>query len=186
VKRTGKEDFPMRLIRVGRLWLFLLVVSPAVVWAQTPLEFDVRVGPAITLGDFSDVADTGAFLSGTVLARVAPPLSAGLEIGGNLGHSKGSRDTTIFQLTPVARISAPLAGGGLVYLLFGAGYYRTEYELGSSSDSHNDFGVNVGAGVLIPITPRMSLGLDLRYHHLFESGSDPEYLVPGVIVTFKP
>lgn len=183
----------MRLIRVGRLLLFLLVVSPAVVWAQTPLEFDFRVGPAVTLGDFSDIADTGVFLSGTVLAKLAPPLSVGLEIGGNLGHSKSAPglelDTTIFQLTPVARINAPLAGGGSVYLLFGAGYYRTEYELTgflSGSNSYNDFGVNVGAGFLIPVGPHTSVGFDLRYHHLFESGTDPEYLVPGLLVTFTP
>jgi len=174
--------------RWGFPLLCALLLTPVTALAQQPLEFDARVGPAITLGDFSDVADAGAFLSGTVLANVGAPFSIGLELGGNLGHSKGSLDTSIFQFTPVARIEAPLAGGrGKAYLLIGAGYYRTDYEQGSTaSRSCNDFGVNAGAGFLVKISPRSMAGFDLRYHHLFESGADPEYLVPGLLLTFTP
>jgi len=173
--------------RCGLLLLCALLLGPLTAFAQYPLEFDARVGPAITLGDFSDKANTGAFLSGTVFANVGPPVSLGLEVGGNLGHSKGSLDTSIFQLTPVARIEAPLAAGrGKAYLLFGAGYYRTDYDLGSGDQTHNDFGVNVGAGFLTHLSRRVTLGFDVRYHYLLEKGVNPEYFVPGILLTFTP
>ncbi|MEW6324308.1 MAG: outer membrane beta-barrel protein [Nitrospirota bacterium] len=167
--------------------IVVLLGLPAAVWAQTPIELDFRIGPAIPLGDFSDFAGTGAHLGGTVLARVSPTVSVGLEMAGNVGHEKGPLETSIFQLTPVARVEAPVGGqGGFAYLLVGAGYYHTEYELFFLSDSFDDFGINVGAGVLIPLGSGVSAGFDLRYHHLFETGADPEYLVPGLLLTYTP
>jgi hypothetical protein len=176
----------MGAVRCGALLLSALLLTPVTALAQTPLEFDARVGPAIPIGNFSDEANTGAFLSGTVFANSGPPVSLGLEVGGNLGHSKGSTDTTIFQLTPLARVEAPLAHKhGKAYLLLGAGYYHTHYDQGSGgSQSHNDFGVNVGVGFLVNIASHIMLGFDLRYHLLFESGTDPEYLVPGLLLSF--
>lgn len=189
--REAERVVRMRILRHCVLLFWLLCLLPLTAWAQTPLEFDLRLGPSITLGDFSDFAGTGVFLSGTVLAKVAPAVSVGLEIGGSVGHENGPIETSIFQLTPVVRAQAPLGGNGIGYLLIGAGYYHTEYDIssggfGSGSVSYDDFGINLGAGLLFAIAPQVSLGFDIRYHHLFETGSDPEILVPGLLITFTP
>jgi hypothetical protein len=173
-------------LRPCALIISFLAISTTAARAQTPLEFDFRIGPAITMGDFSDLAGTGVFLSGTALAKVAPPLSVGLEIGGNVGHENGPLETSIFQLTPVIRVEAPFAEGGIGYLIAGMGYYHTEYEAFGASASFDDFGFNVGAGLLIPVSPNVKVGFDLRYHYLIESGIDPQYLVPGLLITFTP
>jgi hypothetical protein len=173
--------------RGALLLLCALVLAPESATAQSPFEFDVRVGPAVPLAAFSDVADPGAFLSGTVFVHIGQTASLGLEAGGNLAHSKGSLDTTIFQLTPVVRFEAPLANNrGKAYLLLGAGYYQTDSASPGIDKTHGDLGVSIGAGFLVQLSKWVMAGFDLRYHHLFETGPDLDYLVPGIVLAFSP
>ena len=171
------------------LFVLLLATLAPPAGAQPNLELDLRIGPAVPLNDFSDGASVGTFISGSILAIMAPSLALGLEVGGNLGHDKSGSETTIFQLTPVARLQALLPNGGSVYLIGGFGYYRVDAEVtggGPPEGTEHDFGVNIGLGFLIPLSAHASAGFDVRYHHLFESGSDRQYLVPGILVTYAP
>jgi hypothetical protein len=177
----------MGVVRGGLLLLCALALIPEPALARSPLELDIRVGPAVPIGDFSDTADPGVFLSGTLFTHISSTSSLGLEVGGNLAHSKGAQDTFIFQLTPVVRFEAPLANNrGKAYLLLGAGYYQTDYASPTTNQTHGDMGVNIGAGFLVQLTKVMMAGFDLRYHHIFETGSDLDYLVPGLLLTFTP
>jgi len=174
-------------VRVGLLLLVALAVTPGSARAKSALELDLRVGPAVPIADFADSVDSGAFLSGTLFIHSHPTTSFGLEVGGNLAHSKGSQDTSIFQLTPVVRLEAPLANRkGKGYLLLGAGYYQVNSESPASHFRHGDLGFNIGLGFLIRLSQNMMAGFDVRYHHIVDSGSDLDYLVPGVLLTFNP
>jgi hypothetical protein len=175
----------MRRIWASGLLIVMCGLSPSVVRAETPLEFDLHLGPSITLGDFSDAVGTGVFVSGTILAKVAPAVGLGIEFGGSLGHENGPNQATILQVTPVVRAQGALGSHGVGFVQIGAGYYHTAYS-GFIGGGGSNFGVNFGAGLLFAIAPQFSLGFDVRYHHIFESGSDPEFLVPAAVLTFTP
>ncbi|MBI3622373.1 MAG: hypothetical protein HY208_09335 [Nitrospirae bacterium] len=174
-------------MRVGLLLLVALALPPGPALAENPLELDLRVGPAVPLADFADRADAGVFLSGTLFIHAGRTASFGLEAGGNLAHSRGSQDTSIFQLTPVIRLEAPLANKrGKGYLLLGAGYYQVDSESPATHIQHGDLGFNIGLGFLARVSRSVMAGFDLRYHHIVDSGSDLDYLVPGILLAFSP
>jgi hypothetical protein len=173
--------------RGSLLLLVALALIPGPARAENPLELDLRVGPAVPIADFADSADSGVFFSGTLFIHAHPTTSFGLEAGGNFAHSKGSQDTSIFQLTPVVRLEAPLAHQkGKGYLLLGAGYYQVDSESPTSAIRHGDLGFNIGLGFLVRLSRNVTAGFDVRYHHIVDSGSDLDYLVPGIILTLNP
>lgn len=107
--------------------------------------------------------------------RVDELLAYGLEGGYAWRHA--NRDVSglklkIFQFTPFVRVSFP-EGETVYYGTLGAGVYQwtqPAYEvLGTryASDSGSSAGMNLGAGVTYPFWFGTRLGLDLRWHHIF-------------------
>ena len=78
----------------------------------------------------------------------------------------------IFALTPFVRLSFP-EGDTLYYGVLGAGLYQWNQPSYSAagaryaSDSGSSAGMNLGGGVSYPFWFGTRLGLDLRWHHIF-------------------
>src|SRR6185436_11673568 len=70
-------------------------------------------------------------------------------------------------------LNAPLGGSGRVYLSFGGGLIRSR--VNDTNDffdvGRNDFGVDAGAGVVVPLWSTFGLRGDIRY---FRNIGDPE------------
>jgi len=86
------------------------------------------------------------------------------------------------------------------FLIFGAGLYHYEVNsgelnlVGTSStginwdgrtfpvpgESHNHFGINVGAGMEIEVWGHGLVGFEVRYHRFFRSAPDAEYWIPSL------
>ncbi len=107
--------------------------------------------------------------------RVDEVLSYGVESAYSLKHQNRTikdLELRLFSLTPFARVSFP-QGETLYYGILGAGLYQwqqpayTAAGARHASDSGSSAGVNLGGGVSYPFWWGTRLGLDLRWHHVF-------------------
>jgi hypothetical protein len=107
--------------------------------------------------------------------RVDELLSWGLESSYSLGHgNRVMKDlrVRIFSLTPFVKVSYP-EGKSLYYGVLGAGLYQwgqPAFTAGGTryaSDSGSSAGLNLGGGVSYPFWWGTRLGLDLRWHYIF-------------------
>lgn len=123
--------------------------------------------------------DTGFSTSQTInLAaskRVDALLSYGAELSYGGGYNNKSLDgltLRIISLTPFLKAAFP-EGNRIFYGLLGAGLYQWQQPAYSSggvshaSDSGSSGGVNLGGGVYTPFLFGTMLGLELRWHHIF-------------------
>lgn len=107
--------------------------------------------------------------------RVDEVLSYGLETAYSLKHqNRTSKDLELrlFSFTPFIKVSFP-QGETLYYGILGGGLYQwsqpayTAGGAGHASDSGSSAGVNLGGGVSYPFWWGTRIGLDLRWHHVF-------------------
>ncbi|MCM2267784.1 MAG: outer membrane beta-barrel protein [Elusimicrobiales bacterium] len=107
--------------------------------------------------------------------RVDELLSYGLETAYSWRHrhrEMSGLKVKIFSLTPFVRVSFP-EGETLYYGTLGAGLYQwtqpafTSGGVRFSSGSGSSAGMNLGGGVSYPFWFGSRLGLDLRWHHIF-------------------
>lgn len=107
--------------------------------------------------------------------RVDELLGYGLESSYSLRHdNRELKDLRlkIFSLSPFVKVSFP-EGNTLYYGILGAGLYQwsqpafTAEGTRYGSDSGSSAGINLGAGVSYPFWFGTRIGLDLRWHHIF-------------------
>ena len=107
--------------------------------------------------------------------RVDEVLSYGLETAYSLKHQNRTvkdLELKLFSFTPFVRVSFP-QGEALYYGVLGAGIYQwnqpayTAAGARHASDSGSSAGVNLGGGVSYPFWWGTRIGLDLRWHHVF-------------------
>lgn len=107
--------------------------------------------------------------------RVDEVLSYGLETAYSLKHQNRTvkdLQLKLFSFTPFVRASFP-QGNALYYGILGAGIYQwsqpafTAAGASHASDSGSSAGVNLGGGVSYPFLWGTRIGLDLRWHHVF-------------------
>lgn len=107
--------------------------------------------------------------------RVDELLSYGLETVYSFNHAHRDMDSLklkVFALAPFLRVSFP-EGDTLYYGTLGGGLYQwtqpafTAGGVRYSSDSGSSAGLNLGGGVSYPFWFGTRLGLDLRWHHIF-------------------
>ena len=111
--------------------------------------------------------------------KVDDTLSYGLEASYSSGHRNKSipeMKVRIFSLTPFLR--AAFRDEKKTYFgILGAGVYhwtRRPYHAAGknfSSDSGSSLGINMGGGIIYPLRDALSLGLELRWHHIFAVNS---------------
>jgi len=142
---------------------------------QNAVGFGVFAGASIPVGDFGDIGGTGFHVGGLVDWR--SPLFP-LGIRGDLAyHQFGSKDDFTPKLIVgtanlVWNIPANAESALSPYILAGGGFYN---ERGSCTNcgntvitSETKFGLNGGAGVMVPLSGFGSL-IEARYHLIFDS-----------------
>ena len=107
--------------------------------------------------------------------RVDEVLSYGLETAYSLKHQNRTAkdlEVKLFSFTPFVKVSYP-QGETLYYGVLGAGLYQWNQPAYTAagakypSDSGSSAGVNLGGGVSYPFWWGTRIGLDLRWHHVF-------------------
>ena len=142
---------------------------------QNAVGFGVFAGASIPVGDFSNVGGTGFHVGGLVDWR--SPLFP-LGIRGDLAyHQFGSKDNFTPKLIAgtanlVWNIPANAESALSPYILAGGGFYNERGSCTSCGNtaiaSETKFGLNGGAGVIVPLSGFASL-IEARYHLIFDS-----------------
>jgi opacity protein-like surface antigen len=156
-----------------------LALSPLQAQAN-PIAFGVVAGASVPLGDFGDFAKTGWHAGGLVQWN-APAIPLGIR-GEVVYHSFGSETTVGADDVDFNLITATVNGVFMFpmtepatvrpYIIGGGGWYREDCsDCGASSDAENKGGINVGAGVQIPLSGFAGL-IEGRWHMIFDSDSD--------------
>ncbi len=126
-------------------------------------------------GDGSSGFKPSQAFSLSALRRVDEVLGYGLESGyawNHLNRDVAALKVKVFYLTPFVRVSFP-SGETVYYGTLGAGVYQWSqpaYEAVGTrypSDSGSSAGMNLGAGVSYPFWFGTRLGVDLRWHRIF-------------------
>ena len=143
---------------------------------QSAVGFGVFAGASIPVGDFGDVGSTG-FHAGGLVDWKSPLFPLGIR--GDLAyHQFGSKDNFTPKLINgtlnlVWNIPASAETALSPYILAGGGFYNERGSCTSCGNtviaSETKFGVNGGAGVMVPLSGFGSL-IEARYHLIFDSG----------------
>ncbi|MBN2069948.1 MAG: hypothetical protein JW814_00715 [Candidatus Krumholzibacteriota bacterium] len=162
---------------------------------QAQVHFDIGGGIAAPTGDLNDYWGMGPALSGTILFPATPFIS----VGANIGFSKMGFDHEAFLDAMDAPPDIDLSGGDLsvisacgeirlhagamekAYVFGGAGLGLFHYSLSDLTDgedsltfeSENKLGGYIHAGVAMPITPIMKIGVRGQMN-FFSNGSDSD------------
>jgi hypothetical protein len=161
-----------------------LTVGASAARAQSPVSLGIAGGRALPMGSTADVAESG--YNGTLAIGVsAPLLPVGLRLDGMYNQLEGTNDALASGGDfGVAAVSAnltytllPLAVARL-YLIGGAGYYRTSFDDGG--DAQTDVGFNGGAGIRFGLG-RTQLFAEARYHRVNTSDNGRLSFVPVTV-----
>lgn len=144
---------------------------------QAPDAGQFSIGPAVGWLKVRD-ADDGTWMAG-VQARLRLGRVIGVE-GAITAHRSDFADDMIevFQYpVQVSLLVFPFPDSPVEpYLVGGAGWYYTRYEydsaLGLDDETDSQFGVHLGAGLMIELGPKVQIFGDFRWIFLDEPGVD--------------
>ena len=136
--------------------------------AQAQLKFGIGAGASLPGGDMKDGLETGYHLMAT--AGIQPPLApVGFRVDGSFNEfnqkSPATEKTRIMGLTANAVLSMPGAVVLSPYAIGGVGMYNSK-STGAGSESSNDMGVNIGAGIKFGLAGFSAFG-EIRWHKIF-------------------
>jgi opacity protein-like surface antigen len=145
--------------------------------AQAQLKFGIGAGASLPGGDLKDGVETGYHLMAT--AGVQPPLSpVGFRVDGAWNQfsekSPGTDNLRILSLSANAIVGMPGAMVVKPYAIGGVGMYNSKNSA-ANSESSNDMGVNLGAGVSFGLAGFGAFA-EVRWHKIF----------PEEVAGFKP
>jgi hypothetical protein len=142
-----------------------------------PIAFGVVAGASIPLGDFGDFAETG-WHAGALAQWNGAGIPIGIR-GEVVYHSFGSKDVSDASLNLInANLNAvwmfPMTEPATVrpYIIGGGGWYRESCNDCGDSESSNHGGLNVGAGIQVPLSGFTSI-IEARWHIIFDSEDIP-------------
>jgi opacity protein-like surface antigen len=140
--------------------------------------FGVSGGLAIPTGDFADGSKSGYDISVNLGFQPAT-LPVGLRVEGmydrfDLKDDAGFKGhTNILALTGNAVLAAKPSTEGSIrpYAIGGLGVYNLKFSSDAfgDSDSQTKFGLNIGAGLELPLSGITTFA-EVRYHHVFTDG----------------
>jgi opacity protein-like surface antigen len=203
---------PTRFVAAATLALSL---GASTALAQN-FTFGLQAGAAIPTGDYGDAYKTGFQGGVTGDWWVSPAYALGVDVNGNFHNAKddlnryftdvsdalgGTSDVTlkatVVQFTAHAKFKVPMSGNGASpYVQAGLGGYNARSKLeGGVFDGHTDsvtkFGFNVGAGIDVPMSPAMSIGVIGAFHDITDAFTDSsgekksaQYVQVGAMLTF--
>jgi hypothetical protein len=171
------------LLRAAAVVLALTAGAPAA-RAQSPIKLGIAGGAAMPVGNTADLTTTG--YNGTVtLALNAPLLPVGLRFDGMFNELRGADEPLGSQPNlSVSSVNANLTYTllplpiGRLYVIGGAGYYRTEFD--DDRETQGDVGFNGGAGIRFGSGGRQ-LFVEGRYHRANTGGNGTIEIVPITI-----
>ncbi|MDD2772594.1 MAG: porin family protein [Elusimicrobiales bacterium] len=188
--------------------LLLAGVCSANVAAESG-KWEVGGGPGYSMpvgGDWSDAVGGSFNLNAFGAYKIQDPLAVGLELGYDFSHK--AKDTAIydmsdvktkiFQVTPFVKASKDMTMSGKkvnYYGIFGAGLYSMSTsgsttpllagaQVVDETASAGYFGFNLGGGATMELAPQWSVGLDLRWHHIFSSNAATNNITPTLKVAY--
>jgi len=139
-------------------------------------------------------AKTSFALTGAVDYRFHKMMTGGIELGYDFKHSTkytNAIKTQIFHLTPFIRIDRTF-DHWTPYGVLGIGYYNVKATVADNSSANGYLGFNLGTGIDYELTNELSVGLDIRWHHIFSNNSqfggaqpDINNIVPSVKFTYS-
>ena len=155
------------LLRAAALVL-MVTVGASAAQAQSPIKLGIAAGAAMPMSTTADAAEIG--YNGTVmLAFNAPLIPVGLRVDGMFNQLQGKESALVGSpKLNVSGVNANVTYSLLplpvarVYVIGGAGYYRSEVE---GFEAQNDMGFNAGAGARIGLG-RFQPFVEARYHRV--------------------
>lgn len=143
-----------------------------------PIAFGVVAGATVPLGDFGDAVKMG-WHAGALAEWNGPYFPLGIR-GEVVYHSFGSEqdvgedvDFNILTATVNGVFRFPMTEPATVrpYIIGGGGLYRVGCSDCGGFESENKGGINIGAGVQVPLSGFTSI-IEARWHMIFDSSDD--------------
>ena len=142
-----------------------------------PVTFGIGAGAAIPVGDGSDDINTGFDVMAT-LAINPVLLPVGFRIDAaydRFGVKGGGANLTFTSLTGNVVFRIPSMGLS-PYLIGGAGLYNSEVNIDNAgSENSNDFGFNVGGGIMLPLSG-FNTFVEARYTQVQGDGGSAKFV----------
>lgn len=150
-----------------------------------PIQIGVAVGPAIPVSDLGNNFSTGFNVTGTIGINV-PLLPIGFRIDAayNQFGAKGTSNIKAKIAGVSGNVVFSVPGAVIVspYLIGGVGYYRVSSSA-TGSVASNNFGLNAGAGVKVPLIV-FSTFIEARYTRISDNGGSTSFVPVTVGVMF--
>ena len=170
-----------------RGWSFIGAAALASTLALSPLQgqanpiaFGIVAGASVPLGDFGDAVKMG-WHAGALAQWNGAAFPLGIR-GEVVYHSFGSEqgaledvDFNIITATVNGVFMFPMTEPATVrpYIIGGGGLYRVGCSDCGGLDSQNKGGINIGAGIQVPLSGFTSI-IEARWHMIFDNDSDIE------------
>jgi hypothetical protein len=158
---------------VGAVALASTLAAGAAQAQGNPIAFGIVAGASVPLGDFGDAAKVG-WHAGGLLEWTGPtfPLGVRGEVVYHRFDSEVDDEVSLNVLTVTGNLvwMFPMSGPTTVrpYLIGGGGWYRVGCSDCGGLDSENKGGINVGAGIQVPLSGFTSI-VEARWHMIFDS-----------------
>jgi opacity protein-like surface antigen len=192
---------------VPPLLLLILALGSTATLAQTQAAgprwmFGGGVGYDLPIGSFRDaynggltVAADGCYMfngkSGLELAAEWAEFPANDDYVSELEDLTGKHSDADFQCLPIMVDfveTFPIGSPVVPYVKGGLGIYleTAEREIGGEKESKNetDFGLNVGAGIRLPIAKTIAIDVGARFHNVMTEDKSTQYLTISAGVGF--
>jgi len=166
------------------LTIAVVLIAPQSTFSQNRMDVGGELSLAMPMGDFGDGSNTGFGFTGVFTYHLDPQLA----LIGSIGYiSFGSKvDGISFSTMPInAGVHYKFNPGQKFQPYIGA---ETLFFMSSStvdlfgfksSVSSTDFGFTPIVGAAFPISPKLEIRANLKYHILFTSGSSTTFLGIG-------
>ena len=171
----------MRLLSRAALIVAALFVAVPDAHAQIATSFSLAAGATMPIGTTADGADLG--YNAILGLGIKPPLApVGLRIEGMFTEMafKNINDANSRTMAGIANVT--LSGAGMAvpmgYLIGGLGMYKNECAgdgCGILSGSSTDMGINIGAGLNIPLTG-FGTFVEARLHVIMNDGDKMKFI----------
>jgi len=149
--------------------------AQSVTGTNKPFSFGGALGVAIPVSDLSNAANAG--FNGTLIMGLnTPSLPVNFRIDGaynSFGVKHSSTNIHVTSFTGNAVLNVPTSSSIRPYLIGGAGLYNTSTNV-SGTNSANNFGVNVGAGLTMPFSG-FNTFVEARYHWVNTSNTSTKF-----------
>ncbi len=141
-----------------------------------PIAFGIVAGASFPISDLGDAANTGWHVGGLVQWQgPAFPIGIRGEVVYHKFDSKLDDNASLNVLTATVNgvFMFPVTEPATVrpYIIGGGGLYRVGCSDCGGLDSENKGGINLGAGIQVPLSGFTSI-IEARWHMIFDSDSD--------------